>query len=41
MEKKAKTLAIKLAQLEYFSVKLLDLRQKNKTFPPSTTLPGC
>ena len=41
MEKNAQTLAIKLAWLEDFSVKLLDLRKKNKTFPPSTTLPGC
>ena len=42
MEKKAKTLAIKLAWLEDFSVKLLDLRKKKlKHSPPSTTLPGC
>ena len=39
MEKKAKTLAIKLAWLEDFSVKLLDLRKKNKKFPPPPAPP--
>ena len=40
MEKKAKTLAIKLAWLEDFSVKLLDLRKKIKHSPPAPLFPA-